>query len=43
MKYKIDKTYLAFSIIALELVILNSHFYWKSIVVIASQCANKRS
>ena len=43
MDYKVDKTSLAFSIIALELVIFNAHFYQKRILVIASQCVNKRS
>ena len=43
MEYKIEKTSLVFSIIVLELVVLNSPFYRKGILVIANQCINKRS
>ena len=41
MEYKVEKTPLGSSIIASELVILNSPFYRKRILVIASQCAAK--
>ena len=43
MEYKVEKTPLGSSIIASELVILNSPFYRKRILVIASQCAAKQS
>ena len=43
MEYIVEKTPLGSSIIALELVILNSTFYRKRILVIAIQCVNKRS
>ena len=43
MQYKIEKTALVSLKMTLELVALNSHFYRKGILVIASQCINKRS
>ena len=42
MQYKIEETPLVSSVIALELVALNSNFYRKSILVIESQSVNKR-
>ena len=43
MRYKTQKTSLASSIIAWRLIALNSPFYRKRILVIASQCVIKRS
>ena len=43
MQYKIEKTALVSLKMTLELVALNSHFYRKGILVIASQCVNKQS
>ena len=43
MEYKIQKTSLVASIIALEYVVLNCPFYRKRILVIASKCVNRRS
>ena len=42
MQYKIEKTSLVSTLMALELVPLNSHFYQKRILVFASQYLNKR-
>ena len=42
MQKKTEKTSLESAIIALELVLLNSPFYRKRIIVTASQCLNKR-
>ena len=41
--YKIEKTSLVSSIIALELIVLNSYFNRKRILVIMCQCVNKQS
>ena len=43
MQYTIEQKSLVSLIIALELVVLDSLFYRKTILVIASQCVNKRS
>ena len=43
MHYEIEKIRLVCSKIALELVALNSRFYGKRILVIASECINKQS
>ena len=43
MQYQIEETSLVSSILALKLIALNSSFYQKRTLVIASQCVNKRS
>ena len=43
MEYKIYRTSLLSLTIAFELVVLNSHFYRKKILDIASQCGNRRT
>ena len=43
MKKKIQKIFFDFSIIAFELVLLNTSFYWESTLVIGFQYVNKQS
>ena len=43
MQYKIKKQSSVYLLIALELLALSSPFYRKRILVITSQCVNKRS
>ena len=43
MQHQIKKQSPVYSLIALELLALSSPFYRKRILVIASQCVNKRS
>ena len=43
MDCKIEQTILVSTIMALELFVLNSPFYWRRILVIMSPCVNKQS
>ena len=43
MQEKFDQTFFDFEMIAFELVVLNTRFYWERILVIGCQYVNKQS